>query len=105
MGRWLVSCGAGGQIHQFCASPDLPADRPYLASAVHWQRQPDSTDVIGGGNVASGVPRWAGAGRGEQSRGPVARQRDSPQVSALLSAPGDREMIERLSTFVHGTLQ
>jgi hypothetical protein len=28
VGRWLVSCGAGGQIHQLCASPALPADLP-----------------------------------------------------------------------------
>jgi hypothetical protein len=39
VGRWLVSYDAGGQIHQFGASPALPADRPYLASAMHSQRQ------------------------------------------------------------------
>jgi hypothetical protein len=29
LGRWLVTCGADGRIHQFCASRALPADRPY----------------------------------------------------------------------------
>jgi len=32
-----------------------------VASAVRSQRQPDSADVIGGGNVAFGVPRQADA--------------------------------------------
>jgi hypothetical protein len=35
---------------------------------MHAQHQRDSLDVIGGGNVAYGVPRWAGTG-GEQTAG------------------------------------
>jgi hypothetical protein len=36
---------------------------------MHSQRQLDSPDVIGGGNAASGVPRWAGRRRTEQRAG------------------------------------
>jgi hypothetical protein len=46
------------QIIEFYAFPARPADRPYLASAMLSQLGPDSLDVIGGGNVVSGVPRW-----------------------------------------------
>ncbi len=58
-----------------------PADRPYLASAMHWQRQPDSLDVIGGGNAASGLP----LGRRRWRSGQSVRQRDdSLQAPASL---------------------
>jgi hypothetical protein len=53
---------------------------------MHWQHQPDSLDVIGGGDVISGVPGWAGAGRGGRNGGQPARQRGSLQAPASLSA-------------------
>jgi hypothetical protein len=84
---WLVVARAARFTGSGC-SPALPADRPYLASAMHSQRQPDSLDVIGGGHVASGVPRWAGAGRGEQNGGPADSARDSLHAPASVSAPG-----------------
>ena len=68
VGRWLVSCGVGAQIHQFFARPARPADRLSLASAMRSQRQPDSLDVIGGGNAASGVPVGLAPHEGRASR-------------------------------------
>jgi hypothetical protein len=67
------ACGADAGLcppDQLRAPGALPVDRLYWISAVHLQRRPDSLDVIvaGGGDVASGPPRRAGAGRGEQDR-------------------------------------
>ena len=58
---------------------------------MHSQRQPDSLDVIGGGDVASGVPGWAGAGRGEQNGGPAGSaegQSSGPGVILAARPPG-----------------
>ena len=53
---------------------------------MHSQRQPDSLDVIGGGHVASGVPRWVGAGRGEQNGGPAGGKGQPSRAGVSLGA-------------------
>ena len=83
------SCGVGGHIHQFCASPALPADRPYLASVMHWQRQPDSLAMTAAVMSQLAFPVGPAPGVASRTAGQPTRQRDSLQAS--LSAPGRRD--------------
>ena len=76
-------------IGSVCASPALPADRPYLASAMLSQRQPDGLGARPVAEMSPASSRWAGAGRGGQNGGPVSSaQGQSSGAWVSLSAPG-----------------
>jgi hypothetical protein len=64
----------------------------------HSERQPDGLDVIGGGNVAAGVPRWADAGRGERNGGPAGPAQGRLQAPASLPVPGHAEHLRSEGT-------